>query len=164
MIGGKSRNRAKPPENLEQVDHENTRTAPNLRTSSTQEDTVQSEVREALSFASSLASFPSTTSLVHENPATARPLSSLVALRCFICASPSVEHLLPLRHQPRWDLGACRHPDTYGSWEAHQECALLIDETIVCETPGCIRGLVEDVRRIDSKRFKLVCISFGHHL
>ena len=216
-----SRNRAESPENLEQVDHENTLTAPNLRTSSTtQENIVQSGVPEALSFASSLASLLPTTSLVHENPdpapwslttsvhqmplrmvvetgvrspATARPKSkakskpsstastsvptlvpalepplpspaALSSLRCFICASPSVEYLLPLRHQPRWDLGACRHSETYGSWEAHRECALLIDETSVYEPPGCIRGQVENVRSIDPEHFKLVCISFVYRL
>ena len=83
---------------------------------------------------------------------------ALASLRCFICASPSVEYLLPLRHQPRWDLGACRHPQTCGTWEAHRECALLIDETVVCETPGRIRGQVEYVRSIDPERFKLVCL------
>ncbi len=219
MIGGKSSNRTESPENLEQVDHENTRTEPNSRTSSTtQENIVQSRVPEALSFGSSLADPPPTTSLVYENPdpapwpltaslhqiplrmsvetgvrspATARsspkaeskpkltaptsvptlapgleppfsPQMALSSLRCFICASPSVESLLPLRHQPRWDLGACRHPETYGSWEAHRECALLIDETIVCETPGRIRAQVEEVRSIDLKRFELVRLSFVH--
>ena len=219
MIGGNSLNRTESPENLEQVDHENTRTEPNSRTSSTtQENTVQSRVRETLSSGSSPADPPPTTSLVYENldpapwpltaplhqmplrmtvemgvrsPATARvtskvkskpkstaptsiatlgpglelslsPPIALSSLRCFICASPSVESLLPLRHQPRWDLGACRHPETYGSWEAHRECALLIDETIVCETPGRIRDQVEKVRSIDPKRFKLVCLSFFH--
>ena len=83
---------------------------------------------------------------------------ALASLRCFICASPSVEYLLPLRHQPRWDLGACKHPQTYGTWEAHRECALLIDETVVSETPGRIRGQVEYVRSIDPERFKLVCL------
>ena len=87
------------------------------------------------------------------------PAEALASLRCFMCVSPSVEYLLPLHHQPRWDLGACRHPQTYGTWEAHRECALLIDETIVCETPGRLRGQVEGVRSIDPERFKLVCLS-----
>lgn len=219
VIGRKSRNKTESPEKLEQVDHKNTQTEPNSRTSSTtQGNIVQSRVYEALSFGSSLADPPPTTSLVYENPDPApwpltaslhqmplqmavetgvrsptitritstgkskpeltaptsiptldpglespfSPPVALSSLRCFICASPSVESLLPLRHQPRWDLGACRHPETYGSWEAHRECALLIDETIVCETPSRIRDQVEKVRSINPKRFKLVCLSLVH--
>ena len=203
------------------MDDENTRTAPNLQTSSTtQGNIVQPGVRETPSFASSQANLSPTTSLVHESPdpapwplitsvhqlplrmvvetgvqspVTAQPTSNadskpestaltsvptlvpalepslsspmaLSSLRCFICASPSIEYLLPLRHQPRWDLGACRHPETYGTWEAHRECALLIDDTSVYEPPGCIRGKVENVRHIDSECFKLVRISFIHRI
>ena len=173
MIDGKSGDKtiAHAPESLEQVDFETLGPAP--RPSFSQSTSVRQEplriIQEtAIRKPPTARSTPKAKGTTPVNVPTPAPASAssifsmegLAALRCFICASPSVENLLPLRHQPKWGLGACKHPETYGTWEAHRECALLIDETIVYDIPGRIRGQVEFVRAIDPDRFKLVRLSF----
>lgn len=77
----------------------------------------------------------------------------LAGLWCVICASTSVEGLLPVDEQPKL-VPPCHQNG--GIWMAHRTCGQLLNGICVFKPSNSEGEVVEGLRNIDRGRFKLV--------
>lgn len=78
----------------------------------------------------------------------------LTGLWCVICASTSIEGLLPVDEQPENPVPRCHQNG--GTWMAHRTCGQLLNGTCVFKPSNSEGEVVEGLRSIDRGRFKLV--------
>ncbi len=80
--------------------------------------------------------------------------SPLTGLWCVICASTSIEGLLPIDEQPKNQVPRCHQNG--GTWMAHRTCGQLLNGICVFKPSNSEGEVVEGLRSIDRSRFKLV--------